>query len=224
MTASSALSAAITAIPSEWAAFAPDVRVWRIDLDAPCAISILSSEERVRADRFAFPVLRQRFVGAHTALRLILGMVTARPPESLVFGQGAYGKPFLHAPLLEFNLTHSEGMGLVAVAMQPVGIDVEVVRPMSDRAGVMAQSFTAQEQAAVEGLPTAAQTAAFFRVWTRKEAVIKATGEGFRAVKSFSVPVDDGEPVMQVGSHRVFDLRLADGNFHAAVAVQAPKP
>src|SRR4051794_34020071 len=113
------------------------IRVWRADLDRPeheaAALgALLSADERARADRFRFAVDRRRFTVARGLLRVLLGRAIGAPPHEIEFSYGTRGKPGLRRPEgsgLEFNLTHSHGLALVATSWgRPVGIDLEFHR------------------------------------------------------------------------------------------------
>jgi 4'-phosphopantetheinyl transferase len=168
------------------------VHVWRLDLDAArgdsaldpgqCAAT-LSQDERDRAAGLAFEADRRRFVAARTALRSILAAAVGIPAGELELEYGSRGKPAL-APWcrvadLRFNLSHSQGCALVAVTYgHEVGVDVEQVRHLSDAEAIVNGEFSSGERAVFEALPAAARKEAFFHAWARKEAFLKATGEG----------------------------------------------
>jgi 4'-phosphopantetheinyl transferase len=101
-------------------------------------------------------------------------------PQSLTFAANAYGKPCLVPPrTIEFNMSHSGGIVLIAFAQHiPIGVDVEALRPMTERATIVERYFHPGEAADFESLPPADAEAAFFRCWSRKEAVVKALGRG----------------------------------------------
>ncbi|MBN2390524.1 MAG: 4'-phosphopantetheinyl transferase superfamily protein [Anaerolineae bacterium] len=178
------------------------VHVWRVDLrvTADCVerlATTLSSTERARAARFRFPEHRERFIVAHGALRDILGRYLNVSASELVFEANAHGKPALpeHA-WLQFNLTHSGDMALVAVTRdRPVGIDVEHKIPPDDPARLVAQFFSENENATFSALPESQREAAFFTGWTRKEAYIKALGEGLSTpLDQFDVSLAPDQP------------------------------
>jgi 4'-phosphopantetheinyl transferase len=157
--------------------------------------ALLDDEERRRSRRFVRLRDRRRFVRAHAGLRLFLALCLEVEPATVRYETGVHGKPRLlpGLPPLEFNLSHSEELGLLAVARdRSVGVDVEHVRDLPDAMSIADTQFTAAESKALRSLPPPEQRAAFFRYWARKEAVIKAGGEGLgRALDSFDV---DGEP------------------------------
>lgn len=158
--------------------------------------ALLDDEERARSARFVRPPDRHRFVLAHAALRLFLARCLDLHPAAVRYGDGVHGKPRLgpgRAPL-EFNLSHSGGLCLLAVARdRQVGVDVERVRNVPDALNIAGAHFSAQENEVIRSLPPGERRAAFFRCWTRKEALIKATGEGLgRALDSFDVDLAPG--------------------------------
>lgn len=180
-----------------------EVHVWFAPLDQPtdrldALRAVLSADERQRATRFRFERDRERFVAAHGALRLVLERYMDAPARDLRFEVAATGKPSLAGVGVRFNLSHSGDVGLVAVACQrDVGCDVERVseRPRIEQ---LAQRFFSQsERTALAALPEAERRRAFFECWTRKEAFIKARGEGLsRPLDSFDVTVNGSPRVL----------------------------
>jgi 4'-phosphopantetheinyl transferase len=153
--------------------------------------ALLDDEERDRASRFVRPSDRHRFVHAHAGLRLFLALSLGVEASTVRYETGAQGKPRLRPglPPLEFNLSHSEELGLLAVARdRSVGVDVERMRDLPDAMSIAETHFTAAESEGLRSLPPPERREAFFRYWARKEAVIKAGGEGLeRALDSFEV-------------------------------------
>ena len=161
------------------------VHVWTVALDGPAERpgrlgACLSPDETTRARRFHFEVHRRRFTVARGALRHLLGAYLRRSPESLVFRYGHRGKPELpEAPELSFNLSHSEERALLAVShVAALGVDIERLRPMDDMEAIARRFFSPPEHAALMALAPGERVAGFFRCWTRKEAYLKAVGEG----------------------------------------------
>jgi 4'-phosphopantetheinyl transferase len=153
--------------------------------------ALLDDEERARSRRFVRPADRRRFVLAHAALRLFLACCLDVRPTRVRYESGMHGKPRLAPALasLEFSLSHSGGLALMAAARnRALGVDVEQVRDMPDAMTIADTHFSAVERAALRALPPDDRRHAFFRCWTRKEAMIKALGEGLgRALGSFDV-------------------------------------
>jgi 4'-phosphopantetheinyl transferase len=181
---------------------AGEVHLWRFRLDAPAdrldaLAETLSADERARADRFAFDVHRLRFVAARGRLREVLGRYLGAPPASLRFAYGPHGKPELRdAPGLRFNLSHSGSAALLAVSPdRPVGVDLEEARPLADFESLADRVFSPRERRALDALPPSGRLAAFYLGWTRKEAYLKALGDGLaRPLDRFSVSLSPGEP------------------------------
>jgi 4'-phosphopantetheinyl transferase len=181
------------------------VDVWRVPLklsesERDQVEAGLSLEERRRASRFRHSVDRSRFVAAHSALRAILGRYLGLEPSRLRFSYGRFGKPSIVEPLgassVEFNLSHSGGLALIAVSWgRRVGIDLEHVDASRSGQEVAETYFSPREIAALRALPRERQTDAFFACWTRKEAYLKARGDGLSfPLDRFSVSVSPEEP------------------------------
>jgi 4'-phosphopantetheinyl transferase len=210
-----------------------DVEVWCAALDTfqenRRAGDWLSRDELERAARFRFDRDRQRFVLHRTILRALLARYLMADPGQIAFAAGARGKPML-SPLfaghrLRFNLSHSQNLALFAFARdREVGIDVEAIRPMPDAAGIARRYFSPRENAEFKKIVPELKLEAFFNCWTRKEAFVKATGEGLeRRLDSFDVSLAPGEPARLLatgeptGAWSLHDLAPAPG-FRAAVA------
>lgn len=185
------------------------VGLWRVPLRQPPTIvaacrALLTPAEIARADRFRFEAPRRRFTVARAALRHILGQVLGMAPTALELDAGPYGKPFLPAePGLHLNVSHSHDEGLCAVTrLGPVGVDIEHIRPLRDADAIARTKFAPDEYAAWQAVPDERRLAAFFTCWSRKEAFIKATGEGLRrSLRDFVVTVDPEEPARLLAVH-----------------------
>ncbi len=193
-----------------------EVHIWRSPLAQPTRDfwSLLSADEQARCDRLRFPQHRQRAIGARGILRTLLGRYLQQPPDQLQFVYVAHGKPSL-APAwllagqsLEFNLSHSQDWMLCAFALnQPVGIDLEQIRPMGDLAALTQRFFAPAEHRAIQALPADQQTSAFFQYWTCKEAILKATAKGLGGLDTVELefppgisqeaPLAPGQPVVR---------------------------
>ena len=193
---------------------APDVvLLWQWDLDDP-GISdpaVLSAEERSRADRFVVAHGGRRFAAGRAALRQTLAALRGVAAAALVFSTGPNGKPFLPGGP-HFNLSHTGAVALFAVATFPVGVDVEAVRTVEP--GVANSVFTPGELTYLAGLPSPERRAAFFRGWTRKEAVIKANGGSIAELQAIAVLPD-----ARLAGWQVTDLTMMPG-YAASVAAQ----
>ena len=183
-----------------------EVHVWKIDLSARWAREnrdVLSTDERIRASRFRFHVDGDRFVAARSSLRTILGRYLRTNPAELQFGVNDFGKPHLLSSEdklgLRFNLSHSHEMALVAVARnRDVGVDVEFMRADFATDDVAERFFSRSEVNQLGTIAAALKTEAFFSCWTRKEAYIKARGEGLSfPLDQFDVTVaPEAEPAL----------------------------
>jgi 4'-phosphopantetheinyl transferase len=157
------------------------------------ARAILSADELKRSARFLREADRNRFVAARAMLRGILGGALGIAPGQVAFVYGPHGKPALAPPLadsgIRFNLSHSAGRALVAWATgHELGADLELVRPVRYGAKIAQRFFSDDEQRAFDGVAAESWDEAFFRCWTRKEAFIKAIGDGLSyPLRSFSV-------------------------------------
>lgn len=179
------------------------VHVWAVDLDPPPALAaaltrLLAPDERERAARFRFDEHRRRYAVGRGALRTLLGAYLGERPEAVRFAYGPRGKPELAgAPpgLLGFNLSNSEDLALVGFLRgREIGVDVEYLKPMSDLAQIAERFFCAAETAKLLALPEERRREAFFNCWTRKEAYLKAVGEGLAApLDSFEVTLAPDE-------------------------------
>jgi 4'-phosphopantetheinyl transferase len=187
-------SVPLTAISHDWPAAparlrpaADEVHVWsaaleRTPTEAARLSRHLSQEERDRAARFRHAGARAEFIVARALLRLLLGECLGMEARCVPFSQTSRGKPRLadsvEAPLC-FNVSHSHGMALFALTGRcEVGVDVERVRPFSDEMGLADRFFTPTESAALRALDAPRRLETFFRLWTRKEAYLKAHGLG----------------------------------------------
>jgi 4'-phosphopantetheinyl transferase len=189
--------------------------LWRTDIEAFPA-EVLSPTERAAAARFRFPRDRTRAKCSRAGLRWLLGGYLVVPPESLVFAVGAEGKPRLAGSgAVSFNLSHSGIYAAAAVSRgREVGIDLERIRPDAAGRDIAARFFSSEERAWLEATPG---VEAFFRLWTAKEAVLKAMGTGLSTpLNALSVrPGEDAPP------WNLRELDLAPG-YAAAVAFGGP--
>ena len=176
---------------------AGEVHVWSAFLDElpPARLAWLSADEKDRAARFYFEPDRNRFVAARALLRDLLGRYLGLDPAALVFGYGPRGKPSL-AGGLRFNVSHSGGLALLAFSEdRELGVDVEQERPVPEAESIAERYFSPGEGRELGRQPAAERPQAFFRCWTRKEAFIKATGDGLsRPLGDFEVTLAPGEP------------------------------
>lgn len=182
-----------------------EVQLWRIELDATRANEsrwrgILSSEEDIRAARFRSPLDQHRYAATRGALRMIIAAYLAVNPRSINFSYSPREKPSIGLPYedsgITFNVSHSGAVSLLAFARQrKIGVDVEELRQNFELAAIARRFFSAHEQQQLFALSTDARIAAFFRCWTRKEAYIKATGDGLSLpLCDFDVSISENDP------------------------------
>jgi 4'-phosphopantetheinyl transferase len=144
---------------------------------------LLSSAERARAERFRFCKDRNEYIISQGMLRIILSRYLEQHPTKIEFCYGRFGKPEIKADLvrerLNFNISHSGGLALYAVTHScPVGVDVEWLRPIPHFEEIASRFFSPRETETLMALSTECRMEGFFACWTRKEAFLKATGEG----------------------------------------------
>ncbi len=195
----------------------------------------LSTEEKERAARFKFEKHRNRFIAGRGALRDILGHYLDANPADLKFNYSANGKPGLltvpPAGNFHFNLAHSDDLALIAVTrIGMVGVDVECIRPVKEMDQLVARFFSPRENKLFEKLSADEKPSAFFNLWTRKEALLKATGEGItRSLSLVEVSFLAGEPArllaisgdaVKAAEWKLQDFSPAPG-FVGAVAIHA---
>jgi 4'-phosphopantetheinyl transferase len=180
--------------------------VWRISIEAGDSPGsywrVLSPAEQARALRLQRASDRAAYVLAHGATRNILAAYAQMPASELRFETGEFGKPALApvgpGPRLEFNLSHSGRLALLAVALdRAVGIDIARWEPHVDHAGIAERYFSPAEREALRALAGAPEPVVkgFFSAWSRKEAYLKATGHGVsRGLEHFDVSLAPGEP------------------------------
>jgi 4'-phosphopantetheinyl transferase len=188
---------------------AGEVHLWWMVLSprqgaVTAAWATASAAERQRAQCLRVPQEREHYLLRHQALRQVLAGYAGATPHALVFENGPFGKPALTAPPgatgLSFNLSRSGSVAVLAVAGGGrVGVDVERLRPFAEADAVARRMFSAAESKALAALPDPARLAGFYRLWTCKEAVVKALGGGLAiALDGFDVdPRVDQPPALQ---------------------------
>lgn len=220
-----------------YAALAKDVHIHLLSLqdlnDQQIGIfmGFLSAEERAHVERLRTSALRRQFQVARGALRFLLGRYLSVDPSAVIFAYGPYGKPCVvqpDTPPIRFNLSHSGNLVAYAFTRQhEVGIDIEQHDDRALDTALYSVVFTASEQDALLALPAALRLRGFFSAWTRKEAFIKATGQGLSAdLQAFSVTVTPDAPVtlfasssnMAVAGWHIHTLDLPPG-YEGAVAI-----
>lgn len=173
------------------------VHIWLVNLKLAAEkitelYSLLNADEQRKAERFKFPMHRERYIVSRAALRKILSLYLLISPAAIEFSYGEHGKPYiLHQPLF-FNMTNSNDFALYAISLEyELGIDVEGLTRAVDPLALAQSYFSLAEQSYLKQLSVAEQPLAFLKLWTAKEAFIKAIGKGlaFPLVK-FSVDIE----------------------------------
>ncbi len=212
MQARSDVTTAAQAGPTLWQStpalpLLPDntIHVWRLRPKARLAseayLPYLRPEEIERSRRFLFPEDQRQSIATRATLRLLLAhYASVANAGEIEVSIGPHGKPFLADSRICFNLSHTRDLAIFAFALEfDIGVDVERAHITNDLDDVAEQNFAAAERAALSKLSPAERATAFYRCWTRKEALLKAEGTGlFRALDSFAVPLDAGEPAQRL--------------------------
>lgn len=179
------------------------VHVWRCDLDTPKEVvadarRVLSADELKRADRFYRLEHRNHFAVARGTLRALLGRYLNVDACAVTFQYGDKGKPSLveGSSGIEFNVSHSGGRALYAfTSLAPIGVDIEAARPGLEAEKIAHRFFSEAESHELIALPEDIRAEGFYNCWTRKEAYIKAQGDGFSlSLKRFEVSLRPGDP------------------------------
>jgi 4'-phosphopantetheinyl transferase len=211
-----------------------EVTLLAVDLDRDALDgdwALLSADEVARALRFRFDVHRRRYVVGRAEVRRALATEVGQDPAEVVFEYGEYGRPDLAGhPELSFNFSNCEGTGLLAISTRGrVGVDHECVRPQFADGAVAERYFAPGEVRRLGALAAESRHAAFFRCWTRKEALLKANGAGLSLpLQSFEVTLEPdqparlvvGGPVLGAGEWELSDVSAAVPGHIAAIAVQ----
>ncbi len=161
-----------------------EVHLWRQSLNIATdeveqLAKILAPDERERADRFRFPIHRQRFIVARATLRKILGCYLNLEPTKVQFQYSDRGKPSLIDNKIDFNISHSQDLAIYGFTKnRKIGIDLEYLRDMPDADNLAKRFFSANEYREIAALQTIEKQQTFFKIWTAKEAYLKATGAG----------------------------------------------
>lgn len=200
------------------------MHLWLASLNANYQVSdvlsrSLSNDEWERADRFVFQRDRRYFVVARGILRGILARYLDCQPGEIRFHYAPDGKPGIDfpgvPPRLEFNLSHSSGLLILAVTQgRRVGVDVERIRPLPDLHQIASYSFSNYEQNMLAKLTPEEKLIGFFRCWTRKEAYLKARGTGLLIpLDSFDMSLAPDNPIRML-SNRLDPSEVSRWDFH----------
>lgn len=165
-----------------------EVHLWRFPLITsgvalPALKSLLSPDELQRAGRLLDAQKAQAFIVGRGRLRQILGAYRQCDPAAIAFSCGGDGKPALHHPpasFLHFNLSHSGAWAVLALCVgMELGVDIEMIDHRLDYEGLAARFFSGVEQSRLLAAPLQRRRRSFYRLWVRKEALLKGQGRGF---------------------------------------------
>ena len=162
--------------------------------------SVLNPAERQHVESLRDENARLRALAARIGLRTLLAKYVGQDPKQIEFGYAPHGKPYLTGAAehedIEFNLSHAGDAIVLAFARGcEVGADVEFIRPVPDARDIVQRFFSGRERSEFLAVSEDRKDEAFLSAWTRKEALLKATGQGLTgSLKSFSVPFSRAEP------------------------------
>lgn len=218
-----------------WTLPTGEVHVWRASLQRPPQVlarmrGLLAGDEQERAERFRFERDRSRYIVGRALLRELLGRYLSIAPEELEFEYGEFGKPALRSGPW-FNLSHSGSLALYAFSNDSeIGVDIELDDAGFSSERIAERFFSPPEVSVLRALPPDAQPSAFLACWTRKEAFIKARGDGLSlALDSFDVTLSPDVPAALVrtawcgeepGQWSMEDLSDSKAGYVAAVAMR----
>jgi len=181
------------------------VDLWAIDLDLDDHSidrlrTVLDAEETGRCKAFRTPLLQSRFAVSHGGVRHVLGRYLEMSADQVPIERDSLGKPIVRKSPLVFSISHSEGLAVCAVAVGGrLGVDIEAIRPMPDAVALARGNFSASEIAEFLAVPEDLRSQVFLTAWTRKEAFVKATGEGLgRPLDSFDVSIGETARMVRV--------------------------
>jgi 4'-phosphopantetheinyl transferase len=216
-----------------------EIHLWCVALERPefplsNIAPTLSESELQRVNRFRFYRDKKRFIARRGALRAILSRYLNVAPNLVQFSYNPCGKPEIahhsNSHKICFNLSDSQGLALYAITRdRKIGADIEQIRPVPNMEQIAERFFSEQESAALQGVAAGDKLTAFFNCWTRKEAYIKAIGDGLSfGLDRFSVSLIPGEPakLLNVGGDRSAPERwylkelVTAPNYAAAIAVE----
>lgn len=204
------------------------VHLWLAKLSAFAVVeqsllALLSPDETERAMRFHFPLHRQRFIIARGLLRKTVSLYTGIAPEEIAFTFGHHGKPYLqnNELNLQFNVSHSADLAVFAfTTQQEIGVDIEKMEPHFNKE-IAKRFFSPQEYRQLMALSADEKIKGFYQVWARKEAIIKALGEGlFTSLADFSVSLQHSKESIML-THLKHEYSYHVESFFAADEYQA---
>ena len=176
------------------------VHIWRANLnpssDEVTRLStLLAADETARANKYRFPEHKRRFIVARGVLRQLLGNYLNISPKHLKFEYSERGKPYIFnsntSKAIQFNISHSEEYALLGFTYdRSIGVDIEYLRAMPDAVKIAKRFFAPQEYELICSLDAKQQSQTFFKLWTAKEAYLKAIGTGLSGLASIKINFD----------------------------------
>jgi 4'-phosphopantetheinyl transferase len=216
-----------------------DVHVWRVFLSplikhASDLLAILSPDEIERANRFRFAKHRDYFVMTRGILRHLLNLYTDISPEKIVFSYGSHGKPYIALSPIHFNISHSHEMALYGFTQnKAIGIDIEKIKSTVNL-DIAKRFFSPDEYQYLLSLPEREKIKAFYAIWARKEALIKALGKGLytplnhfsslSSASNLSSPLSNAVTLKENNQEYLFHVKnvMVHPDYQAAVAATLP--
>lgn len=183
-----------------------------------------NDDENIRADKFIFEKDRNQFITAHGSLRKILSQYLSVDPGIIQFRKTNNKKPYITFPVtsLKFNISHSQEKILVAVGTDEMGVDIEKIKPGFEFKDFIKSYFSSKEQNAILNSSNANET--FYKFWTRKEAVLKATGIGI-IDNLKEIEICETENLSNFSHIDLFNYSFKiDDSFFASVCTSVSKP
>lgn len=200
-----------------------EVHLWTTNLDNSLKenMGILSKDELTRMKSFRFEKDAARYACSRAFLRRTLGEYLKIGPRMIEFRYNQYGKPYLAGCHIKFNVSHSNGRVLCALTLNDeLGVDLEHTEKGFDPMEIAERCFSEEELIALKEVPKSRQKEAFCKIWTKKEAVVKALGRGMSTrLTDFSVPLKEKcSLVIENKEWHVESLEMGE-NLAAAIAV-----
>jgi 4'-phosphopantetheinyl transferase len=199
---------------AHWSSTAPtqlclsnsEIHIWRSNINISKSLAnemlpILSSDEKERANSFKFDEHRLKFIAARSTLRKILSCYLEIDPASIKFIENEYGKPKIdkNTKGIFFNISHAHNLAAYAISKEAnIGIDIEFINAKVDFNGISTRFFSDKESLYIQSLPVAEKATAFYKIWTAKEAFIKAIGQGLSfPLKEFEISLANNTVVLE---------------------------
>lgn len=188
-------------------------------------LSVLNSAEQKRMQRFVKVRDRLRYIWARGKLRHLLAEYLGKSAAAIQFEYESRGKPYLAGHPVQFNISHSGDWLVIAITRdRAIGVDIEQIQAARSWLALAERFFRQSEARAIKTLPPHDQTRAFFKLWTRKEAVLKATGQGLQGLPNLELAVHPSHQVVTDAQRQweILDLDHISG-YAGALSIQTPR-